>query len=200
MNFAGDSHDAYSVIIDSALGLLGAPPKDKEEFLGQVNWLQDYLSAQPAPKYPFAIDARRWPQPARPVFDATLRALPRQRTHRHAWCRSPKSAPTATASTPGTSAPPSRPTRWSSDMGIERDGLVEEPLRGYVAAFLDGIWLRAPYLHNGSVPTLRDLLEPARRTPRHLLARLRPLRPGTRRLRHRWRRSRALRQPARHPA
>ena len=24
---------------------------------------------------------------------------------------------------------------------------------------LDGLWLRAPYLHNGSVPTLRDLLE-----------------------------------------
>ena len=26
---------------------------------------------------------------------------------------------------------------------------------------LDGLWLRAPYLHNGSVPTLRELLEPA---------------------------------------
>jgi hypothetical protein len=26
---------------------------------------------------------------------------------------------------------------------------------------LDGIWLRAPYLHNGSVPNLRELLEPA---------------------------------------
>ena len=25
---------------------------------------------------------------------------------------------------------------------------------------LDGIWLRGPYLHNGSVPTLRELLEP----------------------------------------
>ena len=25
---------------------------------------------------------------------------------------------------------------------------------------LDGLWLRAPYLHNGSVPTLRELLEP----------------------------------------
>jgi hypothetical protein len=24
----------------------------------------------------------------------------------------------------------------------------------------DGIWLRAPYLHNGSVPTLWDLLQP----------------------------------------
>ena len=31
---------------------------------------------------------------------------------------------------------------------------------GYANQPLDGIWLRAPYLHNGSVPTLRDLLEP----------------------------------------
>ena len=31
---------------------------------------------------------------------------------------------------------------------------------GYANMPLDGIWLRAPYLHNGSVPTLRDLLEP----------------------------------------
>lgn len=30
---------------------------------------------------------------------------------------------------------------------------------GYSNPPLDGIWLRAPYLHNGSVPTLRDLLE-----------------------------------------
>ena len=29
---------------------------------------------------------------------------------------------------------------------------------GYASMPLDGIWLRAPYLHNGSVPTLRDLL------------------------------------------
>ena len=29
---------------------------------------------------------------------------------------------------------------------------------GYAAMPLDGIWLRAPYLHNGSVPTLADLL------------------------------------------
>ena len=31
---------------------------------------------------------------------------------------------------------------------------------------LDGIWLRAPYLHNGSMPTLRDLLEPRRTAAR----------------------------------
>jgi mono/diheme cytochrome c family protein len=32
--------------------------------------------------------------------------------------------------------------------------------QGYVAGPLDGVWARAPYLHNGSVPTLRHLLAP----------------------------------------
>ena len=36
---------------------------------------------------------------------------------------------------------------------------------GYANMPLDGLWLRAPYLHNGSVPTLRDLLEPPERRP-----------------------------------
>jgi hypothetical protein len=30
---------------------------------------------------------------------------------------------------------------------------------GYVNVPLEGLWLRGPYLHNGSVPTLADLLE-----------------------------------------
>ncbi len=34
---------------------------------------------------------------------------------------------------------------------------------GYVAPPLDGIWASAPYLHNGSVPTLEDLLNSAQR-------------------------------------
>lgn len=37
---------------------------------------------------------------------------------------------------------------------------------GYANMPLDGIWLRAPYLHNGSVPTLRDLLNPAGERPK----------------------------------
>ncbi len=37
---------------------------------------------------------------------------------------------------------------------------------GYANMPLDGIWLRAPYLHNGSVPTLRDLLEPPEKRPK----------------------------------
>ena len=33
-----------------------------------------------------------------------------------------------------------------------------EPFNGYIAPPLDGIWITAPYLHNGSVPTLETLL------------------------------------------
>jgi mono/diheme cytochrome c family protein len=37
---------------------------------------------------------------------------------------------------------------------------------GYANLPLDGIWLRGPYLHNGSVPTIRDLLESADKRPK----------------------------------
>ena len=36
---------------------------------------------------------------------------------------------------------------------------------GYANHPLDGIWLRGPYLHNGAVPTLRDLLDPPEKRP-----------------------------------
>lgn len=36
---------------------------------------------------------------------------------------------------------------------------------GYVAMPLAGVWLNAPYLHNGSVPSLADLLQPEERRP-----------------------------------
>jgi mono/diheme cytochrome c family protein len=36
---------------------------------------------------------------------------------------------------------------------------------GYANMPLDGVWLRAPYLHNGSVPTLYDLLQPSPNRP-----------------------------------
>lgn len=35
-------------------------------------------------------------------------------------------------------------------------------VEGYVATPLDGLWLRAPYLHNGSVPSIEELLKPSR--------------------------------------
>ena len=40
---------------------------------------------------------------------------------------------------------------------------------GYTAVNLTGLWLRGPYLHNGSVPTLRDLLMPPAQRPKTFL-------------------------------
>jgi len=34
-----------------------------------------------------------------------------------------------------------------------------EPFKGYIAPPLDGVWVTAPYLHNGSVPTLEAVLD-----------------------------------------
>ena len=42
----------------------------------------------------------------------------------------------------------------------------ETEIAGYKARPLAGIWATAPYLHNGSVPTLADLLEPPEQRPR----------------------------------
>jgi hypothetical protein len=43
---------------------------------------------------------------------------------------------------------------------------VDEELEGYQAPPLDGIWATAPYLHNGSVPTLAALLQSSKRPAR----------------------------------
>jgi len=49
---------------------------------------------------------------------------------------------------------------WFGDFGKKK--MVVKP-EGYTAPPLDGVWASAPYLHNGSVPTLRDLFYPAER-------------------------------------
>jgi mono/diheme cytochrome c family protein len=164
MNLAGDSHDARSVIIDSALGLLNAEPHDREDFLAQIDWLVNYLSEKQAPKYPFAID-QQLAETGKAVFQANCARC-------HDSERTGTRVPVAEV---GTDV--ERLKTWSKkaaiesnkvvrNFGIERPGLVENEPSGYIAAFLDGIWLRAPYLHNGAVPSLRDLLKPAAERPK----------------------------------
>jgi mono/diheme cytochrome c family protein len=166
MNWAGDSYDAYSVIIDSALGLVGSEsgPKDKATFLREIDWLKEYLRNKPAPKFPFPVDEAK-AEAGKAIFGAQCASC-------HASERTGTPIPIAEV---GTNR--DRIATWGKDfavasnkvvggMGIERKGLVEAPLIGYNAQYLDGIWLRAPYLHNGSVPSLRDLLEPVARRPK----------------------------------
>jgi mono/diheme cytochrome c family protein len=163
MNLAGDSWDADSVIIDSALGLVRAQPPSNEAFLDQVHWLNHYLDEYPAPKFPFPVDAAK-AAAGKTVFAAQCASC-------HWSARTGTVVPVAEV---GTDI--ERLKSWNKgaailanetvkSFGIERRGLVEEDPTGYIASFLDGIWLRAPYLHNGSVPTLRDLLQPAAQRP-----------------------------------
>ena len=53
-----------------------------------------------------------------------------------------------------------------SYQGVDQQFKHFQKTNGYANMPLDGIWLRAPYLHNGSVPTLRDLLEPPAKRPK----------------------------------
>lgn len=163
-NYAADTHDVHSVVIDSALGVLGAPPKNNARFMEQVEWLKAYLSELQPPAYPFPIDQ------ARATSGKALFA-----THCAACHASDKTGTSLPLADVGTDR--GRLDTWNKDaaikankivkeMGLERKGLVEEDLPGYHIPFLDGLWLRAPYLHNGSVPTLRDLLEPAAQRPK----------------------------------
>ena len=53
---------------------------------------------------------------------------------------------------------------WFGHFGDAAQGMRErEEPAGYVAPPLDGVWASAPYLHNGSVPTLWHVLHPAER-------------------------------------
>jgi len=161
LNWDGATPSARSVIIDSALGLGARPDR---HFLDKMAWMQRFLSTMPAPRYPLApreaLVAR-----GKTVFDADCAAC-------HAPGEASRLGTIVDIAEIGTDR--ERLDTWTKPaadvanetvekLGIERIGLWKT--NGYVAAALDGIWLRGPYLHNGSVPTLRDLLEPAGRRP-----------------------------------
>jgi hypothetical protein len=67
---------------------------------------------------------------------------------------------------------PERLRSFSADLAMRMNTLGEgypwkfshfRKTEGYANMPLDGLWLRAPYLHNGSIPTLRALLFPETR-------------------------------------
>lgn len=63
-------------------------------------------------------------------------------------------------------SPPGRQRYADSWFAVRPDGTrqrTELKPDGYVAPPLDGIWASAPYFHNGSVPTLWDVLNPSDR-------------------------------------
>ena len=130
--------------------------------LQSIAAIQSWLDTLAPPRYPFTIDQTRAAQGAT-IFTArcaSCHAAGGERT----WSVIPLDE-VGTDSNRLDSVTPEAideinslsGTGWSFDQFVKTDG--------YATALLDGIWLRAPYLHNGSVPTLRALLQPAASRP-----------------------------------
>jgi mono/diheme cytochrome c family protein len=156
LNWAGETQDPLAVFIDSALGL-GAQPF---QVTGLMERMLVYLQRKQPPKFPFPVDDAKAAR-GQAVWNAQC-----------ADCHDPsrrdngKFGKAVAIDQIGTDR--ERFDTWSADdakrtnakaesMGVKRKHMVKDI--GYVSQPLDGIWLRAPYLHNGSVPTLRDLLK-----------------------------------------
>ena len=152
----------------AAMGTGITPPTGDRQSLKRV---ADWLRNLAAPPYPFKID-KELAGAGRAGLQKILRRLPRRQMARISAanmparsCRSARSAPTE-----------HRLDSYTYDVAVNQNmifaGYANERFRhfrktfGYANSPLDGLWLRAPYLHNGSVPTLRDLLEPSDKRPK----------------------------------
>jgi mono/diheme cytochrome c family protein len=135
----------------------GGMPEDGVEAIG--SWLRGL----PAPDFPFAVD-RQLASQGRTIYDTEcgschasggsrtgavipIEEVGTDRQRLDTWTRSSAAAYNLLGQ------------RYDWDF----DGFVKTA--GYVAVPLDGLWLRAPFLHNGSVPSLRGLLEPPGQRP-----------------------------------
>jgi mono/diheme cytochrome c family protein len=120
--------------------------------------IEEYLNDLAPPKYPFAVDA------ALAAVGAATYAATCAECHDANGARANTAIALAEIGTDR-----SRLEAWSARSselfnayGEGRDwqfSRFRPPSSGYVAPSLDGVWLNAPYLHNGSVPTLSALLD-----------------------------------------
>jgi cytochrome c5 len=119
-----------------------------------------YLASIVPPKYPSAIDAKLAEQ-GRAVFDATCARC-------HGTYGDGGAYPNLLVALADIGSDPMLATgstqfadvyvKWFNESFY--GGLSHlDPQPGYVAPPLDGIWATAPYLHNGSVPTIAALLD-----------------------------------------
>jgi mono/diheme cytochrome c family protein len=167
MNLAGDTTSFRSVVIDSALGLQA---KNTAFFRQRMADLEKWLRQVPPPRYPVAPTAEQqaMAEEGRAIFE-------QQCANCHATGRDNRMGTVVPLDEIGTDA--ERTNSWSleaangankvvASLGISRTPMTKPSKPGYTSVQLDGVWLRAPYLHNGSVPTIADLLEPPMCRPR----------------------------------
>ena len=159
LNWAGETQDPLAVYIDSALGI-GAPAAT---VVADMEKHREYLRAKQPPPYPFPVDAALAAEGAL-VWEGEC-----------ASCHAPGGAYFGRVTPIGEiGTDRERFDTWTAEhaaatnakaleLGVVRKAMVKDV--GYANQPLDGIWLRAPYLHNGSVPSLTALLAPPEERP-----------------------------------
>jgi mono/diheme cytochrome c family protein len=123
-----------------------------------------YLLSLKAPMWPYGIDQPKAAR-GRDVFAKSCAQC-------HGTYDDPETYPNLVVATAAVGTDPvlaqgagqfaDRYINWFNDSFFGQLSFLA-PAPGYIAPPLDGIWATAPYLHNGSVPTLRALLDSSRR-------------------------------------
>lgn len=165
----GLSWDLREVVVNSALGD-GTTRFGYRE--ATIDRLMRSLESLKSPKAPLRVDAELWAN-GRRLFEASCASC-----HAAGGARVMHIIPRAEIGTD-----PGRIDMWTPEAAAAYNAYDKGALGpsipwtfehfqkhdGYLAQPLDGIWLTGPYLHNGSVPTLDDLLKPATERPKAFL-------------------------------
>ena len=163
LNWGGESPAVRTVLVDSSVGFGPKPGRAYEDKLAR---LDRFLGALQPPPWPYPTGDHAI-NPALAAAGKTIYTQLCADCHEPAGGRCGQTIPLAEIGTDR-----ARADTWSAaaadvvnatieHKGFHRPGVVKND--GYLAAPLVGLWLTAPYLHNGSVPNLRELLEPAER-------------------------------------
>jgi mono/diheme cytochrome c family protein len=131
--------------------------------MSSLRRIHNYMSSVQPPKYPFAVDATL------AAAGATVYQSACASCHAFGGTRTGTVIPLDEAGTDR-----HRLDMWTAASAKAYNDQTQSYVwkfhfrttNGYVSVPLDGLWLRGPYLHNGSVPSLADLLEPVDRRPK----------------------------------
>jgi hypothetical protein len=171
LHWDGLNTDLHEVVVSSAIGdgmtyksIATESLKRIEEWLKKVPAPRPPFEASKAPDSPYHLDEGRAAS-GKAVFDQHC-----------ADCHAPGGKRTGTiipVEEVGTDR--HRVDMWTAEAAKRYNTYQKEydwgmrhfqDVDGYVAVLLDGVWLRGPYLHNGSVPTLQDLLKRPEERPK----------------------------------
>jgi hypothetical protein len=160
----------FARALTSSMAVVGDPAKID---LAANAKIQGFLGKLPAEPYPFSIDtaARRRGEATYEASCAGCHAMPAGRKRNDLVFdvgTNPLRAQAINTLSAAllTKVVMSICPQTQAECAFGAEGPIVDPSahRGYVAGPLRGVWAVAPYLHNGSVPTLRQLLVPSLRT------------------------------------